>query len=1235
MADVERTHLTLASALLRCADASLLDAPLDSLREGIDEDVRELLRALHEDGEARTLRELLEPATLDRWASEASTPRELSALRAQLRRWLGDGHAGDDDPARLARIPSLPTDLEAMIVWARSFDLLGELSRPAREVLGEERAALRDASIVECCFGKVEPPPGASVLWKDLVRDAARAHLLREAADFAAVGARTKLWAVTPADPSLALMSSRLRALIADETLAALSAVRFVPARRVSLDEETGVARGEVRGGSSDASITVTVFLSGFEQRALHTACGACKKLGCLHVRALAGRLLDACLFEADRLHAPMRAFTSVPSWKRFLEALALRPSESVSRAERIGFRLRLEGERARVGVVVQRKLAHGGFSAGKLVAADKVRKAPFASEHDRPALETISVATRTQSATHVPASLGMLRSLVEHPFVELDGIAEPLRLREQTVEVTLLEQADGLLPKVSLAGKPLAPGERPRDAAYVLTFDRPSMTLVFAALTPALRRLLGALSHFRGVLPKESYPALAPWVASLEKVARVVAPKALRGMERPTPKKLLLRITPGFDEGIDVALTMRALPMAPPWPPGHGPELCQSLEDGVQVYTRRDLEHERALATRINAALEITRHPRLEPFAYRIETTQGALDVLARAARLVDELDIEWAEHSPRLSVTTTVRTSDLNIRIFKKGQWFELSGGSHDPAGDVAIGRLLDAARRGDRFVLIKGHDYAEITRDLFERLELAQLCMNESVREPAMSTAAAKVFMDALGARTQSEDEATTAWLERARTNDADTTLPALGVTLRDYQRDGVRWLLERSRWAPGVCLADEMGLGKTVQAIALLVSRAHLGGALVIAPTSVVGNWEAELSRVAPSLLVRLHRDARGDAPLPSVGPNTVLLTSYELLQRDTARFVAVRFATEVIDEAQMVKNARTLRAEAVAGIDADFRLALSGTPVENRLGDLWSLFHLVAPGLLGSAARFRSRFAVPIERYEREDRRAALRTIVSPFILRRTKRDVAPELPSRTEVVHMITLSEVERNLYDGAVRQARRAIGKRKNHESRTVQILAELTRLRQLACHPRLVLGDERAESSKLEAFVRLMDDILPRGHRVLVFSQFTGHLALVKEALDQRDIGYLYLDGATPASKRTELVSRFQGGESSVFLISLKAGGTGLNLTGADYVVHMDPWWNPAAEDQASDRAHRLGQDKPITIVKLVAEGTIEEKVLAMHAHKRELADAMLEGADSPLPLDANALEALLTLG
>ncbi|MET0390474.1 MAG: DEAD/DEAH box helicase, partial [Polyangiales bacterium] len=697
-------------------------------------------------------------------------------------------------------------------------------------------------------------------------------------------------------------------------------------------------------------------------------------------------------------------------------------------------------------------------------------------------------------------------------------------------------------------------------------------------------------------------------------------------------------RISPRADTGIELALCVRVFPLSPLWPPGEGAERVEGLVEGVQRFSRRELQRERELAELVVAQLGLGEYTEVARRVYLIESQAAALEVLSLAARLADRLDLEWAEPARRLLVSQTVRRGDLHVRLWKRGSWLTLSGGARVGESELAIGKLLDAVRRGERFVQVQGRDYVEIEQSLFSLLQDAQLSVRSRERELALALAAAPPLLAELPDAVSGGDAEASEWLERlahAKQTAAYLQVP-LEDQLRSYQRDGVRWMLALSEWAPGACLADEMGLGKTVQTIALLLARAARGPALVVAPTSLVSNWQAELERfAADGLRPLVYRGPERERLLTDLGPRCVLITSYEILLRDSERLLPIAFATQVVDEAQTVRNARTRRAQVVAEVQADFRVALTGTPIENRLGDLWSLSALVAPGLLGGWSRFRALFAVPIERYEDRERAARLRNMVAPFILRRTKDQVAPELPERTEVVHAIELSEPEQQLYAAALAHARKALGKRKkDREERefTVHILAELTQLRQLACHPRLVLPDSRIESSKLHALLGLLDDLLPRGHRVLLFSQFTKHLGLVREALDARRVTSLYLDGSTPGGERAQLIAQFQSGAADVFLISLKAGGTGLNLTAADYVIHLDPWWNPAAEDQASDRAHRIGQTRPVTIVKLVSQGTIEERVLGLHEHKRRLAADMLTGESSDVSLDREALEALL---
>jgi len=326
---------------------------------------------------------------------------------------------------------------------------------------------------------------------------------------------------------------------------------------------------------------------------------------------------------------------------------------------------------------------------------------------------------------------------------------------------------------------------------------------------------------------------------------------------------------------------------------------------------------------------------------------------------------------------------------------------------------------------------------------------------------------------------------------------------------------------------------------------------------------------------------------------------------------------------VLDEAQAIKNGATKRSQAVMALNGDFRMACTGTPLENHLGELWNLFRFINPGLLGSIEQFNLRFAAPIEKPQ--DHRAEvgarnrLRRLIQPFMLRRTKAQVLTELPPRTEITLEVDLSAEETALYESLRRTALETLAAVEGPaEKKSIQILAEIMKLRRACCNPNLVAPELGIASSKLAAFAHLLDGLLENRHKVLVFSQFVDHLALIRAHLDANNIGYQYLDGSTPMAERKKRVDAFQAGQGDVFLISLKAGGVGINLTAADYVIHMDPWWNPAVEDQASDRAHRMGQLRPVTIYRLVARHTIEEGIVDLHQHKRDLADSLLEGSD-----------------
>jgi SNF2 family DNA or RNA helicase len=451
-------------------------------------------------------------------------------------------------------------------------------------------------------------------------------------------------------------------------------------------------------------------------------------------------------------------------------------------------------------------------------------------------------------------------------------------------------------------------------------------------------------------------------------------------------------------------------------------------------------------------------------------------------------------------------------------------------------------------------------------------------------------------------------------------------------RDYQKRGFSWLVFLHNIGTGGILADDMGLGKTLQTIAMLVwlkskSKGHKP-TLVVAPTSVVPNWAREIEKFAPSLTTLLWQGPDRHDNKDDLEEVDVVITSYALLRRDEELLQSTDFRYVILDEAQHIKNPLSATARAAKKLGSDRRLALTGTPIENRLSEIWSIMDFVSPGLLGSLKTFEDKYARPVERGDQETIQK-LRAIIRPFVLRRTKSEVAPELPAKIEQEMVVPLSDEQAKLYKQMLAQVRASLlseVEKQGVAKAQIQILAALTRLRQAACDPRLTKMNARdgewndETSGKLSALREILQEAKAGGHRVLVFSQFVEMLQLIRKALDQDGVRYEYLDGST--KDRQERVDHFNTDEDvDAFLISLKAGGTGLNLTGADTVVHFDPWWNPAVEDQATDRAHRIGQSKVVSVYRLIAKGTVEEKILQLSGKKRDLMSNVLNTEGTPL--------------
>jgi superfamily II DNA or RNA helicase len=612
-------------------------------------------------------------------------------------------------------------------------------------------------------------------------------------------------------------------------------------------------------------------------------------------------------------------------------------------------------------------------------------------------------------------------------------------------------------------------------------------------------------------------------------------------------------------------------------------PRLCADDEGAIDFWQRGILELRAAVSPRIELLLS-------EPLA---QVRVGA----PLRARVHIALERGWLEaHVEFDSDQVAVEMAAVRAALARGAQWVTLSDGT---LARINEGVATLAADAGD---LLAGENAGRVPAHQLGRLSR---WVDEHGGTVDAAIGAFRSRLRALGVS-------------------AEPTLPeSLLATLRPYQRQGVAWLQFLGELGAGGILADDMGLGKTLMTLAFLAREKELRGpapSLVICPTSVAPGWVREAARFTPDLRVVLFHGSERDAA--AIAQSDLVVTTYSILRRDIETLEKVPFRAVVADEAQNIKNADAATTLAAKRLQAPMRLALSGTPVENRLRELWSILDFVNPGMLSSVRAFESRFERPIVSAPGGPAAAELRAVVRPFLLRRTKGEVLVDLPPKTDIERACVLSPAQKRLYDALALTLRESVERKIAEvgiERAGLNVLTALLRLRQMACDPRLVDSTTRTPSAKREAFLETVRELVAEGRRALVFSQFVGLLHLWRADLDAEGIAYEYLDGAT--KDREAVVDRFQGGHSPLFLISLKAGGSGLNLTAADTVIHCDPWWNPAVEDQATDRAHRIGQERPVTVVRLVAKGTVEEKIGALKTVKRQLADVIVGSGNGAL--------------
>lgn len=720
-------------------------------------------------------------------------------------------------------------------------------------------------------------------------------------------------------------------------------------------------------------------------------------------------------------------------------------------------------------------------------------------------------------------------------------------------------------------------------------------------------------MSAMRPLLPRMA--ALAPIQGDLAAVGGGADLERVDGDSTP-----LARLV--FEDGA-LTLSLWAKPLDGSelvFVPGAGQPERMVAHKGHTAVLVRNLAAEKSAAEKVRAALGEFEAWSDGANGWRIDSLVYSLKALAALKELGDGVRLEWRK-GVRLAIAAPKPGSWKLSAVGGADFWFSVGGEFKLDDGKVlSLSELIAAFRsRKGEFVPLGENEYIRLTATILKRLEALEAAGRTKGKGLEIPPAAMPMLDGVFGAEGEDGDMS----LPKPMAERAETVReafarkveppPRLKAVLRPYQRDGYEWLSRLAACGLGACLADDMGLGKTVQVIALLLERAHEGASLVVAPASVCGNWRGEIARFAPTLRTVMAWDEKADAmdAVNAAGPGDVVIAGYGLLVSRETQFAARSWNGIVLDEAQAIKNETSKRAKAAKRLKAKFRVAATGTPVENRLMELWSICDFLNPGLLGSAGDFIRRFTI--------DGRATplLKRFVAPLVLRRVKRDVLEELPEKTEITIPVELGETERAGYEACRRMALATLAA--DGAENRISILAELTRLRRYCCHPSLVTGEAGCVSAKMDALVELLGNLRDNGHRALVFSQFTDYLAIVRKMVEAQGWTLQYLDGSTPAAERERLVEAFQRGEGDFFLISLKAGGTGLNLTAANYVILLDPWWNPAVENQAADRVHRIGQKNPVTVYRLIASDTMEERVIELHREKKALSEDLLGGAGS----------------
>ena len=928
--------------------------------------------------------------------------------------------------------------------------------------------------------------------------------------------------------------------------------------------------------------------------------------------------------------------------WERRLAALErfsghLRSGRKTTTSKsRLTWRIKLNGEDTQLEPYAQKRSRTGKWSKGRKVPLSRLHgetNRALVTGHDLRVCQAI-VTEPLGNRGRVRYTLDVSKAVNEvvgHPHVfwkddpstRVEVVRSEPQLRLTTRRGTVRIQ---LVPSPPEKGNSVVASDSPTRVT-VVTFDanhREIFEVVgregVAAPVVSKHRIVKAVSSLSNLVPVHS-----DFDSGAADVTDVGADS--------TP---LFHLTP-YGDGLQLEPLVRPFGSeGPVYRTGEGGEVVFATINESRSRVRRDHEEETRRYKKAVAACRSLRAADWDGSSWTLPDPVACLELLDELRILGKRVVVAWPK-GETMRIKHHVRSSSLALKIRQRRDWFGIDGEVQVDSGLVlGLSDLLQRMEQASgRFVALGDNEFLALSSQFRRRLEEIAAFADrhgKGLRFHRSRTHAMVALTEEAGSVDTDGH-----WDDRVRrfqkAQSLDPAVPStLQAELRGYQAQGFRWAGRLAAWGAGACLADDMGLGKTVQALAVALERAPSGPTLVIAPTSVCPNWVDEARRFTPTLNALQFGPGNRAGMIARLQSFDVLICSYGLLRQEIDRLAGVKWETIVLDEAQAIKNRTTMTSRAAMRLKGKFRMITTGTPVENHLGELWNLFQFINPGLLGSMNSFAKRFATPIHQGGSDDAKSRLKRLIQPFILRRTKSAVLDELPARTEITIRVEMPSRERAVYEAIRQRAVTNLGGMEANRKGQLQILAELMKLRRACCHPNLVMPELGIQGSKLESFGYTVDDLLAGGHKALVFSQFVDHLKIVRSYLDERGIGYRYLDGSTPPRQRKREVDRFQAGDGDLFLISLRAGGHGLNLTAADYVLHLDPWWNPAVEDQASDRAHRIGQTRPVTIYRFVMKDTIEEKIVDLHASKRDLAENLLEGADISGKISADELLALL---